>query len=307
MTPLAQARPAPALLTDLGGAQPTYRGALAGELLKLRRNRPTWVMTGLGVLFLGFMMLLYATEGEYQQYFSRDPLVGFYDMLHPLQLFLAGGGGVALLISGSRLFGMEFELGTLRVLLGRGTGRQQLLAAKLSALTVYALVLLVGFTVLAAIGAVLVVEHQVGSLAPLEGLPGSAWANLGGAVAACAISEFSCALLAIAMPALLRSVTGGMLLAVVFFPIDNGLAVALTSLGRLTHDHIWDSLTAFLYGPSLNRLPTVIQAHHVGVLNTLPTPAVTTSLPETCAVIGAWWLLLVLLAATSLARHDVLS
>ena len=288
-------------------AQPTFRGALRGELLKVRRNRPSSVIVALGLLFLALVLVLYASEPQYRASLTQHPLTGFYSILHPLELFFTAGAGIALLLTGARLLGMEFDLGTVRVLFSRGTGRQQLLAAKIAALSIFGLILLVGFVVLSAIGTVAVVQHQTGSLSALRSLPASAWANVGLAILACAISEFSCILLAVAMAALRRSVTGGMLLAVLFFPVDNGLAMALNQLTNITKSQLWKDATAFLYGPNLNHLPTLMQIQQAGAVGSLTTPSVTTSLVETMMVVAAWWLVLLVLAMTSLAWHDVLS
>jgi ABC-type transport system involved in multi-copper enzyme maturation permease subunit len=287
--------------------RPTFRGALRGELYKLRRNRPTAVITILGLLFLTLIMLLFASEPQYQQSLTAQPLAGFYSLLHPLQIFFVAGAGVTLLLTGSRLLGMEYDLGTIRVLFSRGTGRQQFLAAKITALCIYAVLLLAGITVLSAIGTVAVVQHQTGSLSALQGLPAAAWENVGLAILSCAISEFSCIVLAVAMTALLRSVTAGMLLAMLFFPIDNGLSTALSQLTTITKSNLWKDVTAFLYGPNLNHLPTLLQVHQSAPVNTLTTPAVPTSLAETVIVIVAWWVVLLTLSMVSLARHDVLS
>ncbi|MGA7173632.1 MAG: ABC transporter permease [Candidatus Dormiibacterota bacterium] len=288
-------------------ARPTFKGALRGELYKVRRNRPTVVMTGLALVFLTLVMLLFATEPQYHVSLTQHPVTGLYSLLHPLELFFMAGAGIVMLLTGSRLLGMEYELGTVRVLFSRGTGRQQLLAAKIAALSIYALLLLVGIVALSALGTVVVVEHQTGSLSALQGIPIAAWENVGLAILCCAVSEFSCLLLSVAMAALLRSVTGAMLLAMLFFPIDNGLSAALTQLTVVTKSNVWKGLTAFLYGPNLNHLPTLLQVHQTAAVSTLATPAVPTSLLETVVVIGAWWLFLVFLAMTSLARHDVLS
>jgi ABC-2 type transport system permease protein len=288
-------------------ARPTFSGALRGELSKLRRNRPTWVITSLGVLLLALIMLLYATNPLWQSTFRNHTLTGFYDILRTLQFFFATGAGIALLLTGARLMAMEYDLGTIRVLLSRGTGRQQLLFAKIVALALYALLLLVGFALLSVIGTAAVMQHQTGSFSSLSGLPLVAWENTGLAVLADAVSAFSCVLLSVAMAALLRSVAGGMVLAVLFFPIDNGLSVALGRLTVLTKAHVWADASAFLYGPSLNHLPQLLLVHEKPMASSLPIPSVTTSLLETLVVIAAWWLILLCAAMASLSRHDVLS
>jgi ABC-type transport system involved in multi-copper enzyme maturation permease subunit len=298
--------PLPAL-SGTRPARPTFNGALRGELYKVRRNRPTVVMTALALVFLTLIMLLFATLSQYHLSLTQHPVTAFYSILHPLELFFTAGAGIVMLLTGSRLLGMEYDLGTVRVLFSRGTGRQQLLAAKITALSIYALLLLVGIVALSALGTVVVVEHQTGSLSALQGLPIAAWENVGLAILSCAVSEFSCLLLSVALAALLRSVTAAMLLAMLFFPIDNTLSTALNQLTVITKSNVWKDVTAFLYGPNLNHLPTLLQVHQTAAISTLATPSVPTSLLETVVVIGAWWLFLLFVAMTSLARHDVLS
>lgn len=294
-------------LVSLQWAHPSFGGAVRGEMLKLRRQRPTLVMTALGVVFLALIMLVFATNPTLQVQLDQHPISGFYLILGPLQIFFMLGAGVAILLTASRLLGMEYELGTIRVLLGRGTGRWQLFFAKLAAVAVYALLLLLSFALLSAVGTLVVVQHQTGSVALLQQLPAVAWANVGLVLIASAISELSCIFLALAMAALLRSVTAGMLLAVLFFPIDNVLAVVLPQMQHVTGSALWADATAFLYGPSLNRLPALLQLHRPRPPGGLPIPAVQTSLPETLAAAGAWWLLLLVLSLLSLGRRDVLS
>jgi len=295
------------MLPSTRPARPTFKGALVGELYKLRRNRPTSVITALGLLFLTLMMLLFATEPQFQMSLTHHPLTGFYSILHPLETIFTAGAGIALLLTGSRLLGMEYDLGTVRVLFSRGTGRQQLLAAKIAALSIYALILLAGIVALSTIGTVVVVQHQTGSLSALQGLPLAAWENVGLAILSCAISEFSCILLSVAMAALLRAVTGGMLLAILFFPIDNGLSMALNQLTVITKSDLWKDATAFLYGPNLNHLPSLLQVRQSAAVSALTTPSVPTSLAETIVVVAVWWLVLLVVAIASLARHDVLN
>ncbi|MGH7642047.1 MAG: ABC transporter permease [Candidatus Dormibacteria bacterium] len=287
--------------------RPTFSGAVRGELSKLRRNRPTVVMTVLGLLFLALVMLLFATVPQFRQSLVHHPQAGVYMLLHPLEIILAAGAGIAVLLTGSRLLGMEFDLGTVRVLFARGTGRQQLLLAKIAVLCLYGLLLVVGFSALSALGIVVVVQHQTGTLSALQALPVAEWESVGGAILSCAVSVISCAFLALAMAALLRSVTGGMLLAMLFFPIDNALSIALAQLTILTKVNAWKDASAFLYGPNLNHLPTLLQVHQSSPLTTLTVPAVPTALPETIIVILAWWVALVLLAMASMGRRDVLS
>src|SRR5260370_42621834 len=85
--------------------------------------------------------------------------------------------GTFLILLTARLIGMEYSEGTLRVLLGRGVGRLQLLGAKLAAVGLIALALLVlGFLYNCVLTCLflLVVE---GNLQPLTSLDGQFWSD----------------------------------------------------------------------------------------------------------------------------------
>lgn len=285
----------------------TFAAAFGAELMKLRRQRPTWVLVAVGVLLLGLAMLLLAADPAVA--FARHSLwaSSVYQLLLVVQLMFAAGSGLILLTTTSRLVGMEYSLGTIRVILARGTGRIQLLLAKLASALVLALMLLIGYWLLVAIGTAILVLHQAGSLTPLTELQGVVWVNLGQALLSCAISAGACAVVGVTISTLARSVTGGMLVSVVFFPIDNALVLILIQLHRIAVPGPWVWVSGFLLGPSLNHLPTLLTSGREVSAGALPAPIVHFSLAVTLLVVLCWLVTLTLLAAVAVARRDVLA
>lgn len=60
------------------------------------------------------------------------------------------------------------------------------------------------------------------------------------------------------MNALGRSLTFGLSVSLMWFPIDNIGAAILNTIAQLTHNEFWRKLTIYLLGPLLNRLPSIL-------------------------------------------------
>lgn len=288
-------------------AAASFRSALRAELIKLRHQRPTWVLMGFVLLLLGLVMFSMAADSQIGTDLRHTPLLGLDQMLPGLQFVFAAGAGVVLLTSGSRLMAMEYSLGTIRVILGRGTGRVQLVLAKLVACLLLGAGLLLAYIGLCATGMTLITLHLTGSLEAASRLPLAGWHQLALTVAAGAMSAVSCCVVGITMGALTRSLTGGMALSVLFFPLDNALDLVLRGLHHLDRLEVWRTLSAFSLGPSLNLLPTALTGQTIPGSTVLPTPMLTLAAGGVIAVIGGWCLGLVALALWSAVARDVLS
>lgn len=284
-------------------ARPTLGNALSAELLKLRRQRSTWVFSGLGVLALVVVLLVGSTSQSVHQGLLHHPQVELDQWLGVLEGVFAAGAGIALLVLGSRLMGMEFGLGTMRIVLGRGTGRGTLLAAKLLAMALLGLGFLIGYALLAALGTALAVGHQTGSLTLISHPPPGVLHHALVAVLAAAISVVACVVVAVAAATLTRSLSAATAVALVFFPVDNALVVILTLVQRATRISALPHVTAFLLGPTLNHLPVLLK---VETLAPFAIPSVHVGLTQSLLVVAGWAVGLVGLAAFSLRRRDLL-
>ncbi len=286
---------------------PTFANALRAEVLKLRSHRPTFVLAGFVLLLLGLVLFALAQDVVIRSDLPSRPLAALDQVLPPVQFVFAAGAGVVLLTSSSRLVGMEYALGTIRVVLGRGTTRSQLVLAKLAVGLLFGGLLLVAYACLTALGLTLLTVHLAGSTAPIGALPAAGWRQLGLAVLSCAASVVSCTAVGVGLGAITRSLTGGMVLSILFFPLDNALALVLRAAYHLDHLGVWRSVSALLLGPTLNRLPGLLTGQAAASGAVLPTPMVTLAGGGALAVVAGWFLVLLATALVVSARRDVLA
>lgn len=283
---------------------PSFAGAVRSELLKIGRQAMTWVLLALSAVVTA--IALGELVNSEHPVFTAHPAAFFFAYLSLALTLFNVLSGIFLLAAASRLLGMEYSAGTVRIVLARGTARLQLLAAQVVAAAIWGLALLAGFSVVA--GAVLGVTVRVwaGSLAPLATLPSAARTDAWISLLVALVSVGACILLATAAAAVGRSLPFAMGAALAFFPADNFGAVVMQLVGRATHDyHFWYSLTQWFLGPSLNDLAARLETVHASTA-VLPTPLVAVTAGHLCAVIGAWSVLFAGLAVLLTWRRDVL-
>ncbi len=140
---------------------PSFIGLVRGEVLKLTRSWLTWLLL---VIVAGPVVFLFLVAGSTDRFkfdLAHNPLVYYYQAgeagLSVFRVF----SGIALIILTARLIGIEYSGGTIRVLLSRGVGRVQLMAAKLVTLALLALVMLAGGVLLVYIGSFGVAERRL--------------------------------------------------------------------------------------------------------------------------------------------------
>src|SRR5215470_18172209 len=95
----------------------------------------------LGAIVLPFVVEMTAPNAKTN--IQTNPLHFYYNILSITLSILRVFTGIFLLVLTARTIGLEYQLGTIRVLLARGVGRLQLLFAKLLTVAIIALVLLV--------------------------------------------------------------------------------------------------------------------------------------------------------------------
>ncbi len=285
--------------------QPSFLGAVRGELLKLSRQRSLWTMLVIGGLLFGFVGLAIFSNDNVRQTLKDTPLQFFYSALDIMGGLFDTGSGIILLICASRLFGMEYSAGTIRVLLARGTGRVQLYFAKLIALAMLGAVLLVAFAAVATGMIYALATSVVGSFGPLTTLPAIAYTDLAITMLVGLISIGVTILLGSAAAIIGRSLSFGIAAAMAFFPADNFATIILGIMQRITHVDAWNKATAYLLGPNLNVLALKLEAGRQ-VRPLFATPTVAVSSEHVWAVIGVYTALFLGLSIILLLRRDVL-
>lgn len=285
--------------------RPTFPGAVRAELLKIRGQKMTWalVVLGAGAAILG--LVAFVTSSGPARQLTGNPTAFYFGYLALVEIIFNTVSGIVLLLLASRLVAMEYASGTIRVVLARGTGRLQLLAAQYAALAMVALFLLAGFAVLSGgfLYADVVARH--GSFAPITSLPSLAWHDTGMNVLVSLASMATCILLGSAAAAVGRSMAFGVGVAMAFFPADNFGTIVMALLQRITHQDVWPRATQWFLGPNLNNLPIAAQPDHV-VGSAFTPPLVPVSATHSWLLIGAYALVFLVAAVVLTWRRDVL-
>ncbi len=249
-------------------SRPSFLGILGGEIFKITRQWTTWVML---ILLVGIITLPYVitlTIPNIKDSIDNAPLRFFYSRMGSNLAVLRAFCGIYLLILTARVIGLEYQLGTIRVLLARGVGRLQLLAAKLLAVVIVALTLLIGGLLFNAILMSVILTLLTGNLNALSALTSTFWSDTWLYILTVMTSMGVTILLAAAVTVLGRSQVFGLSVALAWFPADNiGVAFMLLAF-RLTHNDFWQNITAYFLGPNLNVMPTVVvptQVFSIGV------------------------------------------
>ena len=128
---------------QLHSAKPSFLGTVRGEFFKIARQWTNWIMLALllGAIVLPFVVEITAPNAKTN--IQTNPLHFYYNLLSITLSILRVFTGIFLLILAARTVGLEYQLGTIRILLARGVGRLQLLFAKLLTVSLIALGLLV--------------------------------------------------------------------------------------------------------------------------------------------------------------------
>jgi ABC-2 type transport system permease protein len=262
---------APAEQTSkLHNATPSFFGTVGGEFFKIRRQWLTWIML---VLLLGVTILPYIIEltaPNVKTNIQTNPLHFFYNVLSIGMSIVRVFTGIFLLVMTARVIGLEYQLGTIRVLLSRGVGRLQLLFAKLLTVVLIGLILLVVGLALNYLMVVIVVAGVSGNLNAFSALNSTFWSDAGIYILTILANMGVTILLATAAAVVGRSLAFGLSAALIFFPIDNIGTIIMELAYRVTHNDFWLSATAYFLGPNLNVMPVPLTSSRVEAIGQGP-------------------------------------
>lgn len=254
--------------------RPSFFGIVRSEIFKVTRMRNIWIsfVLVLGIIVLPYLITL--TVKSQGDLLKSQPLQFFYasvgENLFVLRVFI----GFFLLILTASVFGREYQLGTIRILLARGIGRLQLLFAKLLAVVVIALFALVIGLILNVLLQALQMTVLAGNFDGLKALNADFWHSTGIYLLTVLISMGVTILLTVALTALGRSFVFGLSASLAFFPADN-IGTVFMRLGySLTHNDFWRNATAYFLGPNLNAMPASIVPQHFSNFGAAPIIAV---------------------------------
>ncbi len=285
-------------------AHASFPSIMHGEFLKI--TRLFWWM--LVLLTAGFVVAFWLGASSQNVKDLQDtPLRFLYNSLESNLVIIRILGGIFLLVLTSFTIGREYQYGTIRILLARGAGRVQLLLAKIAMLALIALAILAVFTLLTALLTCIQMLVLVGNLNELNALTSAFWPNIGIDLLAVMVSMGSTILMAVAMNALGRSLTFGLSVSLIWFPIDNIGSLIMSTLARVTHNDFWNTVTTYLLGPLLNRLPTMLLPADVrtGFESFGSGPLSSVSGSHALWVISAYAIVFLVLALVSTWKRDV--
>lgn len=239
-------------------ARPRFLGMVRGEVYKLARLRLNWVMLALlaALVVVPYLFLL-ATPGA-KEALQSEPGTFFYEEMNGVLALLRVFSGIVLLIMTARAIGMEYQHGTIRVLLARGVGRLQLLAAKLTALALVALAMVVGAVVINVALLLFDVHALLGNLDAFQALPANFWPDARTYLLTVLISMGVTILLAAAITVVGRSPAFGLALSLAWFPADNIGVGLMFIIHSFTQNEFWVKITAYFLGPNLNQMPVAL-------------------------------------------------
>lgn len=239
-------------------AAPSFAGIVRGELFKISRQWATWIMAALMLAVMAIPYIVLMASSSVKANLQRAPLQTMYETAGGNFLVLRVFSGLILIVLTTRLIGMEYSGGTIRVILSRGVGRLQLLFAKLLTISLIAAAILIVGLVVNALLTVLTVGAMAGNLSPLQSLDGNFWADMSVYVATIAISMAATILMAAAVTVITRSLAGGLAIGMSWFPADNIGLIFFILAFRLTHGSFWTVVTGDFLGPNLNSMPGAV-------------------------------------------------
>jgi len=286
--------------------RPSFFGAVRGEALKVSRQLSFWLMLAGSVVLLAIITLAISSASNIQDQLKTNPTAFAYGARDVFGTVFQIGSGIFLLIVGSRLFAMEYSSGTIRIIYARGTGRVSLLLAKMFILAAIGVVLLAGYSVIAAGTLALLVNAWSGSIAPLQNLPSQFWQDLEMWALVQGMSMGIVILMAAAAAGIGRSLAFAMAASLAFFPVDN-FTVILEALGsRITkQDHPWLNISQYQLGPNLNTVLNLIEPGH-RARAAFATPLLPVDATHALFVIGIFALGFAVIAVVRTVRPDVL-
>ncbi|GCF10326.1 ABC transporter permease [Dictyobacter arantiisoli] len=243
---------------QLRASTPSFFGLVRGELLKLSRRWSTWIPLVITLLFIAACMFLQTLRSGLKDYLTTDPLHALYGYSENGLGFTRAFIGLYLLILTAYVIGLEYQMGTIRVLISRGVGKLQLLAAKVTTIAIVAVLVLIVALILNVIMMGVVLIIGTGNLNALNSLTPQFWSDTLVSLSTILVSMLVTILLGTAASVLGRSLTIGLALGLAWFPVDN-IGSQFFGLGyELSKNNFWLDATAYFLGPNLNRMAGAI-------------------------------------------------
>ena len=286
--------------------RPSFAGMVAGEVVKLTRQRALWAILGAGVLLFAFVVVAMTSAEHIREQLEHEPLSWARNEMDVFGLLGQVGTGIVVLIAASRLYGMEYSSGTIRVLLARGAGRLQIALAKAVVVFAFGIVTAAVYSVLAIGVCLIYAQAHTGSLSVVRSLPSDFFQDVGRWAAFQVLSVAMAVLIAWAAAAVGRSLAFAMGVAISVYPATNFLEVIMTLASNATHhDQPWRQISDALLGGDMNYLLKAWEPLHWSTTG-FGKPMDVLTAGQTLLALALWAVVLLALAIYRTAVPDVL-
>jgi ABC-type transport system involved in multi-copper enzyme maturation permease subunit len=235
---------------------PKFLGVLSGELFKLSRQRTTWITMGVVVVMLLLPWLGSMALRNASAQIAQAPLLSLIRNYSGNLSWLRVWSGFGLTIITAQCIGLDYQQGTIRIVLGRGVERLQLLGAKLLTIALVGAAILGAGLLINTIFGALYYQIEMGNLNAFHATTPTFWADIRIDILTVVISMVATILLTTAATVLGRSVAFGMTVGLSFFAADNIGTVIMLLINRITGSDFWLNITGYFLGPNLNTLST---------------------------------------------------
>jgi ABC-type transport system involved in multi-copper enzyme maturation permease subunit len=285
--------------------RPSFLGLMRGEWLKVSRQWSFWIMLGLMVGGYILVTLIYAAGGNLADRLRQNPQEGVYSFMELYLFLLRVFWGMMVIILTARLIGMEYSGGTIRVLLGRGVGRLQLLFAKLSVLALIAVVGGALLTLFATLCGMIGIEAAAHNLDLFKAANATFWSDARLYAASVLISLLVSILMAAAVTTVTRSLAAGLSVSIIWFPIDNLSILPLMLGAALTKWSFWTLVSGDFLGLNLDTMATQLLSNPgLSLINTFA-PLTPVTGAHTLLVTGIYAVAFLVAAVALTALRDV--
>ena len=285
--------------------RPSFLGIMRGEWLKISRQWTFWIMLGLMVGGYILITVIFTAGGHLADRLQRTPQEVLYTFMELYLFLLRVFWGMMMILLTARLIGMEYSGGTLRVILGRGVGRLQLLFAKLSVLALIAVIGGALLTLFATLCGLIGIEAAAHNLDLFKAADAIFWSNARIYAVSVLISLAVSILMAAAVTTVTRSLAAGVSVSLIWFPVDNLASLPLMLLGALTQWSFWPLVSGDFLGLNLNVMAAQILSNpQLSLINTFgPLTPVTGA--HTLLVTGIYAVIFLVVMAAMTALPDV--
>jgi ABC-2 type transport system permease protein len=242
--------------------RPSFASMLRAELFKISRQRGIWIsaiiIAAVFALFsLEYYFILRALSDRLASASEVLPGTVPYSVMTGLLDSVRGFVGIFATLVTVFAIALEYQQGTIRVLLARGVGRLRLLGTKLLASLIVSLGMLVVLLVLALVMGNFDIAAGLGgqSLGAATQLPDFFWSDTLGYIGTVAISVAATVLFAGMFSVLGRSMAFGLSFALAYFPVESIVGNILRAIGVANNDPTWTNIPNYFFGTALTNMP----------------------------------------------------